>query len=269
VARKPKTIKRAKGEKLPGEGPTKLTALPDVPFALRDRGAYIDRPWVAVEKLGKEYLGSIFYAFAQGTVQACAVNVNEIDLHWQGGKQFHVDGAHTGFGPRGQAQTSLQWLKNRALQSGASPEAIRLLKLALPLTKKEEDEMAKAATNKKLSGGKSAGDKPVGKGGKVAAAKGGAGNAANLEKARAAAAARNAENHAKKIGIKVTKKDTTAEGFKLRGGRLAKLLWVIENKPKTVGDAVGNECTDSNGDTHKIDMGALRGMEKRGHITIG
>lgn len=119
--------------------------------------------------------------------------------------------------------------------------------------------MAKAATK----------TKPVGGGGKVAKAKGKGGNVEALERARAAAAARNAENHAKKITINVTKKQTEAEDFKLRGGRLAKLLWVIENKPKTVGDAVGNTVKDKDGDEHKIDMGALRGMEKRGHIKIG
>jgi hypothetical protein len=133
---------------------------------------------------------------------------------------------------------------------------------ALKLTKKEQDQMAKAASAKKADKA----DKAVGNGGKLGK-KGG--NPEALTKAREAAAARNAENHAKKITVKVTEKQTKAEDFKLRGGRLAKLLWVIQNKPKTVGDAVGQTVKDDKGEEHKIDMGALRGMEKRGHISIG
>jgi hypothetical protein len=173
-------------------------------------------------------------------------------------------------GPTALAKTHLSWLKSQALRTGATPDAIRLLASALKLTKKEEDEMAKAASKLKRGAAASA-DKPVGKGGKVAAAKGGRkGNPEALEKARAASAARNAENHAKKIGIKVSVKDTKAEDFKLRGGRLEKLLQVINAKPKTVGDAIAiGEFKGSDGETYKIDMGALRGMEKRGHISIG
>lgn len=244
--------------------------LPKLPFSMCDRGAYINRPWVAVEKAGKEFLYAIYYSFSHGGVQCSVVGIHEIDTdrNGHGGvKQFYVDGYHTSNGPNGIAQTHLGWLKVQALRGGATPDAIRFMKSAIGLTKKEESEMA--ANNGKLS--KKGGDtktKPVGGGGKVASAKKG-GNPAALEKAREAAQARNAENHAKKITVKVTEKQTKADDFKLRGGRLAKLLWVIQNKPKTVGDAVGNEVKDDKGETHKIDMGSLRGMEKRGHISIG
>lgn len=254
MARKPKTIAK-----------TKSAALPKLPFSLRDRGAYINRPWVACEKLGKDFLGAIFYRFSTSCVEASVVGIDDIDLDWQGNRTFYLDGVHAEFGPTGLAQTHLQWLKNQALRTGATPEAIRFMKSVIKLTKQEEADMAKA----KLARNAGEKTKPVGKGGKVAAAKGGKkGNPEALERARAAAAARNAENHAKKISIKVTEKQTKAEDFKLRGGRLAKLLWVIQNKPKTVGDAVGNTAKDSEGGEHKIDMGALRGMEKRGHISI-
>lgn len=251
MARKPKSSK-------PGRQPPRLKALPKLPFSLRDRGAYINRPWVAVKMLGKEYIASLYYSFARNLVEVVAVGTHEIDLEWQGQKQFYLDGTHTGFGPTGLAKTHLQWLKDQALRGGATLDAIQHLSSVTKLTKKEQEEMAKAGTKSKT--------KPVGKGGKLGK-KGG--NPEALERARAAAAARNAANHAKKISIKVSKKDTQAEDFKLRGGRLAKLLWVIENKPKTVGDAVGNTVKDDKGDEHKIDMGALRGMEKRGHIAIG
>lgn len=249
MAKKPKIVKN------------KPLPLPKLPFSMKDRSAFIDRPWVAVEFMGKEYIAAVYYAFAQNLVCVAAVGVSEIDTGgWQGSRPFYVDGRETGFGPTGLAKTHLQWLFNRALETGATPDAIRLLKKVMKVTKKEEDQMAKVATKTK--------EKPVGKGGKLTGAKKG-GNPEALEKARAAAAERNAKTHAQKITIKVTKKDTQAEDFKLRGGRLAKLLWVIENKPKTVGDALGNVVKDDDKNEHKIDMGALRGMEKRGHIAIG
>jgi hypothetical protein len=240
-------------------------ALPTLPFSMCDRGAYINRPWVAVDRAGKEFLYCVYYAFADSQVHCSVVAKDDIDNYREGHagvKQFYVDGHHTGFGPTGLAKTHLGWLKVQALRGGATPDAIRFMASALKLTKKEQDQMAKATTAKKTSG------KAVGNGGKLGK-KGAGGNAAGLEKAREAAAARNAENHAKKITVKVTEKQTKAEDFKLRGGRLAKLLWVIQNKPKTVGDAVGQTVKDDKGEEHKIDMGALRGMEKRGHISIG
>lgn len=260
MARKPKKPK-------PGQLPPRLTALPTkLPFSMSDRGAYINRPWVACERLGKEFLGSIFFRFSTGVVEAAAVSVDEIDIEWQGTKQFYVDGSHTGFGSQGLAQTHLQWLKNQALRGGATPEAIRFLKSVIKLTKKEEAEMA--AKEKLAKKGGNAKTKPVGGGGKVTGGKG-KGNPEALEKARAAAAARTAETHGKKVKLNITSKDLGTDKAKLRGGRLAKMQWMLQNKPKTVGDCVGNVCKDEEGNEHKIDMGALRGMEKRGHISIG
>lgn len=252
MARKPKTLK-------PGQIPARPTKLPALPFSMGDRSAYIRKSWVAVEKLGKDFVGSLYYEFAYHRVACCAVSVSEIDVDHQGVKAFYVDIV-------GNTQTHLQWLKIQALEGGATPEAIRLLRSAIGLTKKEEE--AIVAANKLGKKGGNASTKPVGGGGKVAGAKKG-GNPEALAKAREAAQARNAENHAKKITIKVTEKQTKADDFKLRGGRLAKLLWVIQNKPKTVGDAVGQSVKDDKNEEHKIDMGALRGMEKRGHISIG
>lgn len=253
VARKSKSLK-------PGTMPPKLTKLPTLPFSMGDRGAYIRKPWVAVEALGREAVSALYYEFSQNRVCVSAVLKNQIDFDATGAKPFYVDYVNSPPVTR----THLQWLKTQALNGGATPDAIRLLRKAVGLTKKEEAEMAEKL--KKKASAKATKTKPVGGGGKIGK-KGG--NPEALERARAAAAARNAENHAKKITIKVTKKDMGAEDFKLRGGRLAKLAWVVENKPKTVGDAVGQVVKDDKGEEHKIDMGALRGMEKRGHIAIG
>lgn len=257
---------KAKRAKKPESILVKRTELPKLPFTMCDRGNYIRRPTVAVAKLGKDFLHCLTYTFAEGLVTVMAVHRQDIDFAHVGKKLLYVDGDHIMGGPSHLAKTHLGWLKAQALRAGATQDAILLLKEAVGLTKNEEGQMAKAATKIKETK-----TKPVGKGGKVAAAKGGKGkgNPEALEKARAAAAARNEATRALKITVKVTKKDTQAEDFKLRGGRLAKLLYVIENKPKTVGDVVGNTVKDDEGNEHKLDMSALRGMEKRGHITIG
>lgn len=228
-------------------------ALPKFPFTMGDRGSYIRKAAVAVAAMGKEYIAVLHYEFAYNRVSVMAVHRDEIDASHQGTRAMYVDGAHTNFGPTGLAKTHLQWLKIQALRGGATPDAIRYIKETIGLTKQEEQEMAKAATK----------TKPVGKGGKVAGGKG-KGNPEALERARAASQARNAENAKQKLTVTAKLGDV-----KLRGGRLAKFEWVAKNKPKTVGDALGQEVTDSEGTTHKIDMGALRGMEKRGHIKIG
>ena len=249
MARKTKTVKSAPA------GPPKL------PFSMGFRGSYIRKAWVAVAPMGKTMYACLFFEFAFNRVDVAAVPISDINNDHMGTKPFYVQGHETMQGPHVLAkQTHLPWLKHQALQGGATPDAIRYMGQVMKLTKKEEAEMAaklkkNAETTEKT--------KPVGKGGKVTKGKGG-GNPEALEKAREAAAKRNAENAAKKITVLAKLSDV-----KLRGGRLAKFEWVAKNKPKTVGDALGTEVTDSEGETHKIDMGALRGMEKREHIRIG
>lgn len=235
------------------------TKLPPVPFSMGSRGSFIRKAWVGVRVLGKTHVESLYYDFVSGWVESCAVGLDEIDLDHFGRRPMYVDRV-------GVTKTHIQWLQTQALNSGATPDAIRLLKSVTKLTAKEEAEMAdKLKKSKKSAEAKAA--KPVGGGGKVS--KGKRGNPEALERARAAAAARNAATHAQKLSVTVTKKDMAADDFKLRGGRLAKLAWIVENKPKTVGDAVGQVVKDEQGNEHKIDMGALRGMEKRGHVKIG
>jgi hypothetical protein len=175
-------------------------------------------------------------------------------------------------------QTHVDNVRRSALEHGATPEAVRLLGLLEPWTKKEEAILAEKLKNKAAKvkeaeaaeggakkGRKAKGEKPVGGGGKLGGKKGG--NPEALAKAREAAAANRSAIAESKLKINVTKKQLGDE-IKLRGGRLEKLTWIIENKPKTVGDALGQEFTGSDGEEYTIDMGAIRGMEKRGHVSI-
>lgn len=154
-------------------------------------------------------------------------------------------------------QSLIAGLKESALEHGATHEAVELLGLVTPLTKKELSTMAEKLTKKGAA-------KPAAK--KAPAAKGGGnkGNPEALKKAREAADGKRAAAHAKSIKLLVKPADSG-----LRGGRLAKLQAVADQKPKTVGDIVGKSVKDETGKEHTIDMGALNGMAKRGHISIG
>lgn len=205
--------KRAKGELLPGQAPKHPTTLPPLPYSIRDRGSILRKAWVVCEKMGKEYVGAAFFDITTNLIDVCAIGVHEIDPSYIGTKQFHVD---TGFGsPERVYQTHVQWLKNWALKNGATPDAIRLLKLVTDVTAKDEKEMSMAekatkakASNKVAKKAKGA-DAPVGGGGKAAKANG-KGNAEALAKARAARA-ENAGPDTRKIKI-VNKENPYREG---------------------------------------------------------
>lgn len=152
-------------------------------------------------------------------------------------------------------QSFIEGLKAEAVAHGASAEAVHLLGQLSPF---EEKELKIMAEKLKTKGAKPAAKKTAEK----APAKGGKGGA-GAAKLKEAAAARTSANHAKKIKLLI-KPDASG----LRGGRLAKLQAIADNKPATVGDIIGTVVTDEGGKDHKIDMGALTGMVKRGHIAI-
>lgn len=159
--------------------------------------------------------------------------------------------------------------KDRALRHGATPEAIRLLGLLLPISKEEYEEMAdkklapkkgdaeglKAAAKKTPVGGAKAekAEKPAGR----------KGNPEALAKAREASGAKQEAFKAENLTVLVKSKYSG-----LRGGRLAKLEFVEKAKPKKVGDVLG-QTFEFEGKEITIDTGSLRGMEKRGHVAIG
>lgn len=150
-------------------------------------------------------------------------------------------------------QSFLDDLRSEAAAHGAEAGAVQLLRGLIPFSEKELKTMAEKLKTKGAA--KPAAKKSAAK----PAAKGGAGAA----KLKEAAAARTSANHAKKIKLLV-KPDSAG----LRGGRLAKLQAIATNKPATVGDIIGTVVKDESGKEHKIDMGALTGMVKRGHIAI-
>lgn len=154
-------------------------------------------------------------------------------------------------------QSFLDDLRSEATAHGAEAGAVQLLRGLIPFSEKEFKIMAEKLKTKGAA--KPAAKKDAAKAPAKGAAKGGAGAA----KLKEAAAARTSANHAKKIKLLIKPKDSG-----LRGGRLAKLQAIADNKPATVGDIIGTVVTDEGGKEHKIDMGALTGMAKRGHIAI-
>lgn len=239
----------ARTRKEPKPQLARRTELPKLPFTMGDRGAFIRKNWVAVARLGKQYIQAMFYSFTFGYVDACAVALDEIGLgHLDKATQFYVDGDHTGLGPTGLAKTHLQWLHNRALEGGATPDAIRLLKTVVKITAKEEKEMAAKAASAKNKVAKKPKDDaaaPVGGGGKAAGKKGG--NAEALAKARAARA-ENAgpdtrkiklvnkenpyrENSNRASSFNALKGAKTVEDYKTAGGKVKYLSrWESEGR---------------------------------------
>jgi hypothetical protein len=130
-------------------GNAPLSEIPKVPFPIGDRGAYVPKAIVAAEIVQVPTVGAIAYSIAYDRVEVVYISVSEISLDPQGQKQFHVDGNHVMGGPGRLAQTHLAWLRDRALKSGATPDAIRLLaKITEPFTKKEEAIMAEKLKSK-------------------------------------------------------------------------------------------------------------------------
>ena len=152
-------------------------------------------------------------------------------------------------------QSFLEGLRTEAAANGAEAGAVQLLRDLIPFSEKELNIMADKLKTKGTT-------KPAAKKDAKAPAKG-KGGGAGAAKLKEASAARTSANHAKKIKLLI-KPDAAG----LRGGRLAKLQAVADNKPATVGDIIGTVVKDENGKEHKIDMGSLTGMVKRGHIAI-
>lgn len=159
----------------------------------------------------------------------------------------------------GSLQSLLSDIRRAALAHGATPLAVEWLGTLSPFSEEELNTMAEKLKTK----GAAKPAKPAAAKAEKGAGKG-KGNPAALEKAREAAAGKRAETAGLPIKLLVKSKDSG-----LRGGRLAKLQAIETEKPKTVGDILGRTVTDESGKEHTIDMGALRGMEKREHISIG
>lgn len=163
--------------------------VPKVPFSVCDRGAFIRKAFVACAEVNVPTYECVVYSIAYDRIEMMHIPVSEMGGDHNGkATQFYVDGHHVMGGPAQLVKTHLQWLRSKALESGATPDAIRLLSRATkPFTAKEEKDMAqKLATKNAPKAGNAkalkaaAAKTPVGKGG------GRKGNADALARAREA-----------------------------------------------------------------------------------
>lgn len=227
---------------------------PKFPYSMTDNNALIKSPLVAVEIFPWGAVLALYKSLAYNIITSHMIY-----------PQFQPGGAESCYtlAPKIDAKKVLEEFRDYAVSHGCDPDVVEYLAAVRPFTKPEEKKMAATAKAKTTKSTTKKPSKPVGKGGKLQKNKG---NPEALKKAREARAAKTTELHGKKLTVAVKKTDD----LKLRGGRLAKLEALIKQKPKTVGDALEiGTVKDETGKEHKMDMGALRGMEKRGHIKIG
>lgn len=125
-------------------------SVPKVPFSVCDRGAFIRKAFVACELVSVPTYECAVYSIAYDRVEMMHIPVSEMGTDHNGQRtQFYVDGHHVMGGPAQIVKTHLQWLRAKALESGATPDAIRLLSKATgKFTKKEEVEMAEKLKSK-------------------------------------------------------------------------------------------------------------------------
>jgi hypothetical protein len=231
-------------------------ALPKLPFSVGNRGDFVRRAHVAVNKIMVETFEVLSYDFAYNVVTAQRIPVDLVGPDHQAPKQYYVDGHHTMQGPTTLAkETHLQWLRQRALEGGATPDAIRVMQTVMKFTKKEVEDMAakeklaKTTRVAKTDTTEDAGGAPVGKGGKVAAAKAKSGRKGNPEALKKAREAR-AEAGPDTRKIKILNKENpyradsnraasfnalrgakTVEDYKAAGGKVKYLSrWAAEDR---------------------------------------
>lgn len=164
------------------------TTVPPTPFPVCDRGAFIRKAFVACDIVSVPTFECLTYSIAYDRVEMMHIPVSEMGIDHEGKRtQFYVDGNHVMGGPAHLSKTHLQWLRLKALESGATPDAIRLLSNTTgKFSQKEMNDMAeklasKAAPKKADAKGlkKAAASTPVG-------GKKGRGNTEALKKAREA-----------------------------------------------------------------------------------
>lgn len=164
---------------------------PEVPFSVCDRGAFIRKAFVACQIVNVPTYECAVYSIPYDRVEMMHIPVSEMGEDHNGKlTQFYVDGHHVMGGPAQLVKTHLLWLRIKALESGATPDAIRLLsKATKPFTKKEELSMAEKLKAKSTGNAKAlkaaAAKTPVGGAKKTAGTKP-KGNADALARARAA-----------------------------------------------------------------------------------
>lgn len=122
---------------------------PAIPFSVGDRAAYIRKAAVALEQYMVPTFRVVTYNIAYNRIEAIDIPCSRISHDAQTKDQYYVDGDHVSGGSPAMAKTHLSWLRSQALESGATPEAIRLLEKATgAFTKKQESEMAEKLKTK-------------------------------------------------------------------------------------------------------------------------
>lgn len=201
------------------------TPFPKLPFSVGDRAAFIRKAAVAVELVSVPTLRVVTYSIAYNRVEAIDIPVSRVSADAGTKDQHYVDGGHVMGGPPAMAENHLSWLRSRALESGATPEAIRLLTKATgAFTKEQEREMgeklkAKSAAKPDTDGLKTAAKKaPVAKKSTSPVRRG---NPEALAKARAA---RQTGPDTRKIKANIKPKDIAARAGSKRHTMLTDLL---------------------------------------------
>jgi hypothetical protein len=224
---------------------------PKLPFAVGDRAAFIRKAAVALEVVNVPTVRVVTYCIPYNRVEVIEIPLSRIAAKDVSSKdQYYVDGGHVSGGTLSMAKTHLSWLRSQALNSGATPDAIRLLsKATSAFTKKEEKEMAeklkaKASPKKADTEGLKTAAKKTPVGGKSK------GNAAALAKARAAKGPDN-----RKIKALIKPKAIEAREGTFRREMLEALL-----SSRTV-----QEFRDKN---PKYDAGCLAYAQKAGIVSV-
>lgn len=174
------------------KGHSKKT-LPKIPFTVCNRADFIKRP-IVVTSIGGAKTGgrlvAVYFRMGMDYVGTLEILSGMLGQGWRGAEaQFYLDGEATMGGAHQIAKTHLQFLHRKALEYGATPDAIRELKGVIDITPTEEAQMAEKLKSKKTKSADTEA-KPVGNGGEVAKATGKAkGNPEALAKAREAKAA--------------------------------------------------------------------------------
>lgn len=118
-------------------------------FCVGDRAAFIRKSHVAVGVVNVPTYETLTWNVAYDRVEVIRIPVAEMGEDSRTKGQYYPDDCVPMGGPQQQAKNHLKWLRNRALECGATPDAIRLLTIHTGLfTKKEEQDMAEKLKSK-------------------------------------------------------------------------------------------------------------------------
>lgn len=137
-----------KTPKLSGPNP-KPAEPPKVPFPVSDKGAFIQKSFVACNIVSVPTFECVAYSIAYDRIEVVNIPVSEMGADHETHSRYYANGFHVDGGPAQLAKTHLGWLRSKALESGATPDAIRLLSAVTgKFTEKEMKNMAEKLKSK-------------------------------------------------------------------------------------------------------------------------